>query len=104
MALMEKALSLADDEETKKRVLAFRTSVIYLYLGKHLGFLNWENKLTKGDFDPEKKEYYRKLTKELHDTLTDLQLTCVAETNPKENLDKYINKFYEIIDNDGKEK
>ncbi|MBQ7257207.1 MAG: DUF4838 domain-containing protein [Abditibacteriota bacterium] len=103
MVLMDKALSLADNEETKKRVLAFRTSVIYLYLGKHLGFLNWENKLTKGDFDPEKKEYYRKLTKELYDTLTDLELTCVAETNPKENVDKYINKFYEIIDNDGSE-
>lgn len=99
--LLDKALDVAENDDIKLRVLDIRKSILYLILGRDLGYFDEFSKFHSKPFDDSKKDYYLDLLNELNSTLDKFNVTTVAETQPlKNNKEKYLNRWKEVLTRD----
>lgn len=99
--LLDKALKEANTSETVYRVNTLRKSILYLILGRSLGYFNEDGKYKSIEFDQSKKSYYLDILDELELILKHRNITTLAETQPlTDNTTKYLSRWREILTRD----
>ncbi|MBQ0104546.1 MAG: DUF4838 domain-containing protein [Armatimonadetes bacterium] len=100
MKLMDKALSLAQDENMRERVESERISLVYLTLCRNIGYRTdsgWHKTLKENISDKE-KEYYLSLIKEFEDLFTEIDCKTIQELSPfGDNLNLTLDKWKESL-------
>lgn len=101
MDLLNKGVIEAKDDETLYRVNTLRKSVLYLILGKNLGYYGEGNKYHSKEFDITKKDYYLNILNDLETILKQRNITTIAEVQPMENnSERYLTRWSEILTRD----